>query len=194
MLYFTSDIHFNDIDTLTNDNRPFKSPKQFDKHIIRTWNKQTKKGDTIFVIGDFVDCNGENHDTWKKSIKYVKKIKANVVLILGNNEERVVKHYFSNNFENFRNYCLNLGFKEVYENLTIDLFGIQFYLTHKPKNHKDTSLNLFGHSHRAMGIYKPFGFNIGCDLNHFKLYSENDIKHLLSMKEKYWDKDTNLNI
>ena len=45
-----------------------------------------------------------------------------------------------------------------------------------------------------MGIYKSFGFNVGCDLNHFKLYSENDIKQLLKMKSLYWDKDENLKL
>ena len=53
MIYFTSDIHFDDLDTLVNDNRPFKSTKQFDKYIIKTFNKQAKKEDTIYVIGYF---------------------------------------------------------------------------------------------------------------------------------------------
>ena len=194
MFYFSSDIHFSDKDTLLNDNRPFKSTKQFDKFIIRTWNKQTKKDDTIYVIGDFVDCNGEGHDSWKKSILYVKKLKANVILILGNNEERVIKHYFNNNFEEFKKYCLSIGFKEVYKNLTISLNGITFYLVHKPKDYKKGYLNLFGHMHRSGGLYKPFGFNIGCDLNHFRLYNEKDIEHLLYMKEKYWNTDKSLNI
>lgn len=74
------------------------------------------------------------------------------------------------------------------------MFNQKFYLIHKPKQHKENVLNLFGHSHRAIGLYKPFGFNIGCDLNHFRLYSEKDIQHLLNMKEKYWDKDDNLHI
>ena len=54
-------------------------------------------------------------------------------------------------------------------------------------------MNLFGHSHRAIGLYTPYGFNVGCDLNHFRLYSENDIAHLLYMKNEYWDKDANIN-
>ena len=70
MIYFTSDIHFDDLDTLVSDNRPFKNTKQFDKYIIKTFNKQAKKEDTIYVIGDFMDCNEEGHDSWKKSILY----------------------------------------------------------------------------------------------------------------------------
>ena len=193
MNYFSSDIHFDDKDTLVNDNRPFKNPKSFDKYLIRTWNKQVTKDDVIYVIGDFIDCDGEGYDSWKKSILNVKKIKANVVLIMGNNEERVVKYFFDNDFESFRKYCISIGFKEVYKELDVSFNGKDFYLTHKLINCKENMMNLFGHSHRSLGIYTPLGFNVGCDLNHFRLYSEEDIEKLLGMKEKYWDKDKNLN-
>ena len=108
MLYFTSDIHFNDEETLKMDNRPFKNSKKFGRHIIKTWNKQAKKHDTIYVIGDFVDCDGEGFDSWKKSILYVKKVNASVILIIGNNEQRVIKYFFNNNFENFKMYCKSI--------------------------------------------------------------------------------------
>ena len=193
MQYFSSDIHFDDIDTLINDNRPFKNTKLFDKYIIKTWNKQVKKDDTIYVIGDFIDCDGQGYDSWKHTLNYVKKIKAKVILILGNNEERVIKYYFNNDFEKFRKYCLDLGFKEVHKDLDLEINGTLFHLTHKLINAKEDQMNLIGHSHRSLGLYSPLGFNIGCDLNHFRLYSEDDIGFLLKMKEKYWDKDKNLN-
>lgn len=194
MKYFTSDVHFNDLDTLINDNRPFKSTKQFDKYVIRRWNKQADRNDTIYVVGDFIDCNNESHESWKKSILYVKKIKASVILIMGNNEDRVVKYFFCGEFNKFREYCISVGFKDVYKNLSISFNDKEFYLTHKAINYKKGVINLFGHSHRSMGIYKPFGFNIGCDLNHFRLYSEDDIEFLLKQKAKYWDIDKNLNM
>jgi len=193
MKFFTSDTHFNDADTLIVDNRPFKSAKEFDKFVISTWNKQAKAGDTIYMLGDFVDCNGLGCENWKKAIKYVQLIKADVVLIIGNNEERVIKYWFDGDFEKFREFCLDVGFKEVCKNLIIEVCGKPFYLTHKPKNRRDDMLNLFGHTHRSCGLYKPFGFNIGCDLNHFRLFDENDIKKFLKMKEMFWDKDEVLN-
>lgn len=194
MLYFTSDVHFYDEDTLLNDSRPFKSVKAFDKYIIKKWNKQANKNDTIYVVGDFIDCNNEKHELWKKSILYVKKIKANVVLIMGNNEDRVVKYFFDNDFEKFRAYCLSVGFKEVCKTLDLTFNNKEFHLVHKAINYKKGVLNLFGHSHRSCGLYKPFGFNIGCDLNHFRLYSEKDIEFLIKLKEKYWDNDKCLNM
>lgn len=192
MYYFSSDTHFGDKGTLVMDMRPFKNAKQFDRYVIKTWNKQTTKDDTIFIVGDFIDCDGPGCDSWKKTLKYVKKLKAKVVLIIGNNEQRVIKYYFNNSFEDFKTHCLNLGFKDVCQNLQIHMFKQNFYLTHKPKNHNPNMLNLYGHIHRSGGIYKPFGFNVGCDLNHFRLYSEKDIQQLIDMKNDYWDTDQNI--
>lgn len=63
---------------------------------------------------------------------------------------------------------------------------------HKPKNHKEGVLNLFGYTHRSTGIYKPFGLNVGCDLNHFRLLSEKDVMHYIYMNNKYWDDSSNV--
>ena len=194
MNYFTSDIHFNDAQTLKVDARPFKTTKAFDKFIIKMWNKQAKKQDTIYCVGDFVDCDGPGHTSWQTSIKYIKKIKADVVLIMGNNEERVVKNFFNDNFSAFKDCLINLGFKDVLPDKEMAFGGHDFFLTHKPINHKNGVVNLFGHIHRSTGIYRPFGFNIGCDPNHFRLYSEQDILNLIEMRDKYWLKDKNVNI
>lgn len=193
MYFFTSDTHFNDYDTLIMDDRPFKSSKEFDNFVIKTWNKQAKKSDTIFVIGDFVDCDGKGYEGWTTSINYVKKINADVVLIIGNNEERVIKHWFNNDFEAFKQFCIEAGFKNVHKGLQINICNTNFYLTHKPSNRKKDMLCLFGHLHRSCGLYKPYGFNIGCDLNHFRLYNEHNIQKFLDMKEKFWDKNPSLN-
>ena len=87
-----------------------------------------------------------------------------------------------------------MGFKEVCKTLDLTFNNKNFYLVHKAINYKKGVLNLFGHSHRSCGLYKPFGFNVGCDLNHFRLYSENDIEFLIKLKEKYWDNDKCLNM
>ena len=178
--------------TLKVDARPFRHARQFDRYILKLWNKTAKKGDTIYVVGDIVDCDGPECEGWKKTIGYVKKVKADVVLILGNNEERIIKHFFNNNFEKFREYCLSLGYKEVVKDMDISFKGFDFFMTHKPIDKKDGVINLFGHIHRSTGIYRPYGFNIGCDNNHFRLYSEDDIMGLIEMRDKFWLKDKNV--
>lgn len=194
MYYFTSDLHLGNNYNLILNKRPFKDYKQFERYLVKTWNSQVAGNDIIYIIGDLVDCHNKDNDTWKKSLNIVKKINSKIILIMGNNEERVVKYFFNNDFEAFRQYCLKLGYLDVKYHDKIKIKHRTFYLTHKPINHSKTMLTLFGHSHNAMGIYKSFGFNIGCDLSHFHLYDENDIMHFLDMKTNFWDKDENLKL
>lgn len=154
----------------------------------------SKRDDIIYVIGDFFDCHSETSDDWQKRFVLLKKLNSKVILILGNNEQRIIRYFFDNNFDEFRRYCIANGFLDVKQDDEIMIDNQKFFLTHKPKNHNSNMLNLFGHSHRAIGLYKSFGFNIGCDLNYFRLYSEDDVKHLLFMKNTYWDKDENLKL
>lgn len=194
MIFFTSDLHFGGEETIVSDLRPFKNAKEFAKQAIKNINKLTQKEDVLYVIGDFIDCHSETKRSCLDWLSYVKKIKSKVVLILGNNEKRMIKYFFENDTNKFKDYCLSLGFYDVKENDYIKIESTEFYLTHKPKDCKVGMLNLFGHSHKGMGIYKSFGFNIGCDLNNYRPYSELDIKQLLLKKEKYWDKDENLKL
>ena len=92
MNFFISDIHFSDDSTLKRDNRPFKTTAQFDKYIIKQINKRAKKGDTLYVVGDLIDCDGAGDDGFFRSLKYVKHIKADVIFITGNNEDRAIKY------------------------------------------------------------------------------------------------------
>ena len=192
MKFFTSDLHFGSDDTIKLDKRPFKNSKIFEKQTIKSWNKVAGKNDIIFVIGDLVDCHSKDNRSCVEKLSLVKKVKAKIFLILGNNEERIIKYFFDNDFESFRNYCLSIGFLDVKKEEDLSICSQSFHLVHKPKHRKEGVINLFGHSHKAMGLYKSFGFNIGCDLNNYQLYSERDIQFLLDKKQTYWDKDENL--
>lgn len=160
--------------------------------MVKKWNKQAKKEDIIYHLGDFVNCNSSDPDSWEKAILLVKKIKAKVVLIIGNNEEKVITRYFGGNFDEFRKKLVEVGFFDVKKEDWVELLGQKFYLIHDPKEHKNDCLNLFGHMHRSIGIYKPYGFNMGVDLNHFALYGKQEIQMLLWQKKDYWDKDPSL--
>ena len=187
MRFFTSDTHFGDEKTIKRDMRPFKSAKEFDRFVLKTWNKQTTKDDTIYVLGDFISCHHNENESYPQTLPYAKKLKAKVILILGNNEERAIKYYFDNDFDKFRDFCIKSGFEDVKKSDTITINKKKFFLTHKPSGCRPDMLNLFGHLHRSGGVYRPFGFNVGCDLNHFRLYSEDDIISLTYLKKDFWD-------
>lgn len=194
MKFFTSDIHLGSENTIKFDMRPFKSAEDFKKYIIRQWNKQAKKEDTIYVIGDLFDCHSSESRAWENEFDFIKKIKAKIVLITGNNEDRIIKYFFNGDFDEFKSYCLSHGIVSVEKCLRMEIAGQEFNLIHKPKEHAKDCLNLFGHSHRAMGVFKSFGFNIGCDHNHFRLYDETDIAYFIDMRTKLWLDDENLKL
>lgn len=191
-LFFTADSHFTykDFDgVVARDGRPFSSCKNNNKKIIKHWNKQAKKGDIIYHLGDFINFNSKDSENFTERFALVKKIKADVVLILGNNEERLLQRQFGDDFEKFKIYLQKLGFKDVVRGglwltLSDGDASEKVYLTHMPKNHIDGALNLFGHIHSTVKI-KPYGFNVGVDVNHFHLQSESDILRLSRDRVKF---------
>ena len=191
MNYFTSDIHFADWETMKHDMRPFASISQYDKYVINLWNKMMNKNDTLYVIGDLFDYNIDSSIVWEKTLEYIKKIKAQIVLIIGNNEERVIDSEYNGDFEAFRKVCITHGIKDVMKNHTLEFCGKKFFLTHKPEDHNNSMENLMGHLHKSRGQWYSFGINVACDLNYFRPYSENDILFLLNERDIYYFSDNN---
>ncbi len=193
-LYFTSDTHFTlkDYDgVVVRDARPFSSCQKMIKEIVKIWNKQAGKNDTIYHLGDFVNYNCKDNKNYEYCFSLVKKIKAKVILILGNNEERIMRNHFDNDFEKFKAYLLNLGFADVVlDGIHLDLGrtescdGVKAYLNHYPMKREEGILNLFGHIHSTVKV-KPYGFNVGVDVNHFRLNSEKYILYLLECQPKF---------
>ncbi len=187
-IFFTADTHFglNDFEGIVaRDFRPFSSPKQMNKKIIRIWNKQANKNDIIYHLGDFINYNFKDKASYVECLKLVKKIKAKVVLILGNNEKRVLRYEFNDDFKKFKEFMLNIGFYDVYEDeLFLEFGGYKFYLNHYPKNHKDGYINLFGHIHGTCFV-KKYGFNIGIDNHYLSMFSEADILRLINNRELF---------
>lgn len=190
MYYFTADLHFASKETLERENRPFKTNEEFYKYVIDNF-CECGRNDIIYILGDYVThCNNSNVDmeTLKAMFQLLKPVKAEIRLVVGNNEERIIKDLFQNDFLKFSKFCTQYNVKVLQEDY-ISFGRYDFYLNHYPRKHKDGYVNLFGHVHRATGLWKPYGLNVGCDLNHFRLFSEAEILRLLEMKNMYWDND-----
>lgn len=195
--WYTADTHFgsDSNDILVRDMRPFKNIAEYTEEQVRIWNEQASYDDTIYVIGDF--CNYNHHEKdYESGLAVSKLVNAHIVFIIGNSEERVINDHFGGDFNRFRDYCLmnpEFKFDDVLKNTYLDINGIRFFLTHRPVNHDKDCLNLFGHVHRGIGLWRPFGFNVGTDLNHFQLFGDDDIMFLMKQKKEYWDIDPDIN-
>ena len=191
--FFTADQHFGDdsFNILEREMRPFKTPDESRDRQLETWNTQATDSDIIYAVGDF--CNYNSLETnYESGLKVAALVKANIILITGNSEDRVIKNHFGGDFESFRVYCIEeCGFSEVRKEDYVTINGRRWHIVHKPVDCVDDCLNLYGHTHRGGGIYRPYGFNVGADLHHFRLVSEADLDNLLDQKE-WWDKDDDI--
>ena len=191
MNFFTADSHFSLLDEtiIPRDFRPFESLEEMNNKIIEIWNEQAGSGEIIYHLGDFVNYNGIDYAKYKDYFELVKKINAKVVLILGNNEKKILRNEFAGDFQKMKEFLLEIGFHDVKEDyLEIDIGGNLYFLTHRPTDsNKESKFNLFGHIHKC-GFIKKFGFNVGVDNHYFRLFSESDIVELES-RRKYFDDD-----
>lgn len=122
MRWFTSDTHFAKTGDkiLRREMRPYKTIKEYCDDQIRIWNEQASKDDVIYHLGDMCNYNGTEKD-FLPGLMLVQEVNAKVILIMGNNEERVMQYCFENNFEKFRDFCIRHGFLDVKQNDTISI-------------------------------------------------------------------------
>ena len=194
-IWYTADTHFgaDSNDIIKREMRPFQSIAKYTMNQVLIWNKQVSPNDIIYFLGDFCNYNSQETD-YNSGLAISKQIKAHIILLIGNSEERVIQAHFDGDFHRFREHCLNnYNFDDVKKDEYTFISGIQFFLTHKPINHDPHCLNLFGHTHRAGGLWRPYGFNVGVDLNHFRLYNNLDIMNLVEQKHDYLDNDPDIN-
>ena len=195
--WYTADSHFgsDSVTVLHRDNRLFKDNAEYTAEQVRIWNEQASSDDTIYVIGDFCNYNSTEKD-YISGLAVSKQINAHIILITGNSEDRVIRDVFGGDYEKFREYCLtdpHFKFEDVIRNTYVTINGEKFFLTHKPTDHDKECQTLFGHTHRYGGLWKPFGFNVGVDLNHYRLFGDDDIMFMLGKKKIYWDEDMAVN-
>ena len=196
--WYTADPHFgsDSFSVLKRDNRPFKDIAEYESEQVRIWNEQASSDDTIYVIGDFCNCGPKIEKDFRSGLAVSKQINAHIILIIGNNEQRAIDDFFGGSFDKFREYCLtdpSCRFDDVKLNDYVDINGEKFFLTHKPTDHAKDCQTLFGHTHRYGGLWKSFGFNVGVDLNHFRLFGDDDIIYMRKQKRIFWDEDMAIN-
>lgn len=66
MIFYISDIHFDDQRVFDKCSRPFNSLKEYKEQIISKWNAKVKEDDTVYVLGDIAE------DSYKEVITILK--------------------------------------------------------------------------------------------------------------------------
>ena len=119
MIYYISDIHFNDQKIFDKCKRPFKSLDEMKETIIKKWNNKVKDTDIVYVLGDI----GKDDDP--ATIDIFKKLKGHKHLIVGNHDQFLNKAEFDRSlFDSIKDIDI------VHESLEGNNYGI--VLCHYP--------------------------------------------------------------
>lgn len=188
MYFFTADLHFGEEEIIEREARPFGNIKEMEDAFVNNVNAVASKDDVLYVLGDWINYNAQCHSDIN-AFEIVRRIEPKVILIMGNNEQRILADVFAGDFEAMRTAVIDKGFTDFLTEGDVEFGGESFHLIHRPTDHKEGSLNLFGHTHRCTGLWKSFGLNVGIDLNYFRPFSETEILRLLKKKREWMDND-----
>ena len=170
MKYYTSDLHFGHANIIKYEDRPFKSVEEMDEYLIHKWNSKVKKGDEVYIVGDFGFCKGEraNH--------ILDRLNGRKYLITGNHDSYFLndKSFDRSKFEWVKAYAT------VKDNDTV------ICLFHYPiavwdRQHHG-SLHFYGHVHSNKDGHHPLlldlgnnAFNVGCDVHNYEPVSLDEL-------------------
>jgi len=156
MKFFTSDNHFNHMNIIAYENRPFDDVETMNRCMIRRWNEKVRDKDEVYILGDFLFGNGEMANETLKQLKGTKH------LIMGNHDY-FVKH---------KDFDKNL-FKWIKDYHVIKENKRKIILFHYPIQRFDCchhgSIHLHGHIHSNELEYPIKNvYNVGVDVNDFE--------------------------
>lgn len=180
-IWLTSDCHFNHINCLELDGRPFDTIEEMNQILIDNWNSVVAPEDTIYVLGDFIMGRSNKKDIEK----IVNSLNGTIVLVRGNHDTDAKW--------------------KIYEELGIELKDLAyikegkkyFICSHYPMlvgnyNDKKKVVNLHGHAHqlRSMSIYLPKCYNVNvCAHNYTPISLDDIINEINSTIGFDWDID-----
>ena len=170
MIYFTSDLHFNDdrdyqsriilkkiIDPEWNNDKN-------NEFIINSWNKIIKSTDTVIVVGDVsIDKDG---------FKFMDRLNGKKVLVKGNYDENYDDDFLLQYFESVHN---NLVIKE--DNL---------FITHKPEDYDKNFKNIVGHIHGLWRVQEGI-LNVSLEAWEYMPIPKDLVMKMFENMEKYYD-------
>lgn len=141
MNYYIADCHFGHKNILLFDNRPFGDLAQMEEVMTMLWNATVRKGDTVYILGDF--CWGKA-DEW---LRIIRQLNGTKVLIIGNHDLSSYPAELKNQFADIT------PFKEIVDNGK-DNSGRKVLLSHYPmpfykRANNEKYFMLCGHVHNT---------------------------------------------
>lgn len=179
MFYFSADGHFYSEVKNSVELKRLVTAEEYADTFVKNVNEMLAENDTLYYLGDFFNYSRFDTETWKQASKIVSKLRCKVVLIVGNNELRLINGEFTNHFKAFAEWCKDIGFADVLYDTYIDMRGKKFYCSHNPSTYKNGMVNLFGHIHNMVRV-SPVGINVYPEFTHELPISEDELFNVIS--------------
>ena len=123
MNFYIADTHFGHKNILRFDNRPFGDMEQMEEVMVMLWNASVRKGDHVYILGDF--C-WQKSDEW---LRLVKQLNGQKTLILGNHDLSSFPAELKNQFADITPYkeIVDNGRDNSHRKVIMSHFPIPFY-------------------------------------------------------------------
>lgn len=112
-IWFTSDLHFYHKNIIKYSDRPFDNIYHMNDVLVDNWNSVIGVNDLVYYLGDFAFCSK------KWATEMCSKLNGEKILIKGNHDGSTQR-------------MLDIGFKEVYNKLELNIAGEKVLLCHYP--------------------------------------------------------------
>lgn len=169
-IFFTADTHFFHRNIIKYCQRPFASPQEMNRAMITIWNRQVKKEDSVYHLGD-VSFGGLS-----ETFRLLAELNGTIYLICGNHDDELcADSYLVSRF----------AWIKPYAELVIN--GQEIVMCHYPivqwRNAQRGAWHLYGHTHGSIRL-RGRAMDVGIDAHpSFQLWRWIDIaKHMHARK------------
>ena len=165
MIWFISDLHLNNKNVITYEDRPFADPEEMNEALIANWNEFVKPDDDVFVLGDFFMGKPETiHEL-------LPRFNGKIHLIIGNHDTKAKLAIYAEYPEKI------VEMKEV---CYLQYKGLFFVLCHFPLTNPDflkmvlmdnsEVVVVHGHVHSKAPFFdvENHTFNVSCEATEYR--------------------------
>jgi len=132
-LFFSADYHWNHVNVIKYDDRPFNTIEEMNNAIIKNHNERVKEEDVCIVIGD-VYFRGGKEGGKQHYWELLKHMNGRITIIKGNHDR-------------------NNSVIDPFQSASMYISGVKTFCVHDPINSKiEYDLNLVAHVHNSWKI------------------------------------------
>ena len=168
MVYFTSDLHLGHANIIKLCSRPFGSVEEMDEYIISAWNKKVKKGDKVYIIGDFIWQKEQNPQ------RFLSRLNGEKILVVGNHDTTWLNKVQDKGLFNLKVTEKIVEICHEQKIITLSHYPMLEWKNSRKLGSKKLGYLLHGHIHNNIREEYNFLFkkenalNVGVDINNFE--------------------------